>query len=99
MYPDSYYAATAVGIQDHPALNGAQRADACVIGGGFTGLSAALNLAEQGMDVLLQLMDRYLGTRDSQFARWLISQATDEVAIAIQPDWLTAWDFSERMQQ
>ena len=58
MYPDSYYAATAVGIQDHPALNGAQRADACVIGGGFTGLSAALNLAEQGMDVVLLEAER-----------------------------------------
>lgn len=35
------------------SLAGAERADVCVIGGGFTGLSAALNLAEQGMDVVL----------------------------------------------
>lgn len=53
MYPDSYYAATATGIEDHPPLQGEERADVCVIGGGFTGLSAALNLAEQGMDVVL----------------------------------------------
>ena len=53
MYPDSYYTATAVGIQDHPELKGIERADVCVIGGGFTGLSAALNLAEQGFDVVL----------------------------------------------
>lgn len=58
MYPDSYYAATAVGIQDHAALEGAQRADVCVIGGGFTGLSAALNLAERGMDVVLLEAER-----------------------------------------
>ncbi len=53
MYPDSYYAATAVGSQEYPALTESERADVCVIGGGFTGLSAALNLAEQGMDVVL----------------------------------------------
>ena len=58
MYPDSYYAATAVGIQEHPKLQGAERADVCVIGGGFTGLSAALNLAEQGLDVVLLEAER-----------------------------------------
>src|SRR5580692_9459203 len=36
-----------------PALNGDVRADAAVIGGGVTGLSAALHLAEQGAKVVL----------------------------------------------
>ena len=49
----SYYAATSVGARDYRALAGEYRADVCVIGGGFTGLSAALNLAEQGLDVVL----------------------------------------------
>ena len=57
-YPDSYYAATAVGIHEHPTLRSEERADACIIGGGFTGLSAALNLAEQGMDVVLLEAER-----------------------------------------
>ena len=57
-YPDSYYTATAVGIHDHPQLEQSVRADVCVIGGGFTGLSAALNLAEQGMDVVLLEAER-----------------------------------------
>ena len=52
-YPDSYYVATAIGIEDRPRLQGDERADVCVIGGGFTGLSAALNLAERGFDVVL----------------------------------------------
>jgi gamma-glutamylputrescine oxidase len=52
-YPDSYYAATAIGMRAYPTLQGAEEADVCVIGGGFTGLSAALNLAEQGFDVVL----------------------------------------------
>lgn len=58
MYPDSYYAATATGVSDHPRLQGAERADVCVIGGGFTGLSAALNLAEKGFDVVLLEAER-----------------------------------------
>ena len=52
-YPGSYYFATAVGLEDRPQLQGEERADVCVIGGGFTGLSAALNLAERGFDVVL----------------------------------------------
>lgn len=57
-YPDSYYAATAVGMHEHPSLRESLRADVCVIGGGFTGLSAALNLAEQGLDVVLLEAER-----------------------------------------
>ena len=57
-YPESWYAATAVGVEPHPRLEGEQRADVCVIGGGFTGLSAALNLAEQGLDVVLLEAER-----------------------------------------
>ena len=34
-----------------PALDGAQICDVAIIGGGFTGLSAALHLAEAGVDV------------------------------------------------
>jgi gamma-glutamylputrescine oxidase len=57
-YPNSYYAATAVGVHEHPTLQESLRADVCVIGGGFTGLSAALNLAEQGLDVVLLEAER-----------------------------------------
>src|SRR5690606_4978186 len=37
----------------YPALNGQQQADVCVNGGGYTGLSAALELAEAGRRVIL----------------------------------------------
>lgn len=57
-YPQSFYAATAVGIYDHPSLQESVRTDVCVIGGGYTGLSAALNLAEQGFDVVLLEAER-----------------------------------------
>lgn len=52
-YPDSWYAATANRLDRFPTLKGAQKADVCVIGGGYTGLSAALHLAEAGRDVIL----------------------------------------------
>ena len=52
-YPASYYAATATPLPGFPAAAGAMSCDVCVIGGGFTGLSAALHLAERGFDVVL----------------------------------------------
>ncbi|MCD9146558.1 NAD(P)/FAD-dependent oxidoreductase [Pseudophaeobacter flagellatus] len=52
-YPTSWYAATATLQAPFAPLQGDQRADVCIIGGGFTGLSAALHLAEAGMKVVL----------------------------------------------
>ncbi|MBS9477102.1 NAD(P)/FAD-dependent oxidoreductase [Ancylobacter radicis] len=52
-HPKSWYAATARHLSPFPALAGTVRADVCVIGGGYTGLSAALHLAEAGLDVVL----------------------------------------------
>ncbi|MFT6674436.1 MAG: gamma-glutamylputrescine oxidase [Sulfitobacter sp.] len=52
-YPASWYAATATPSERFPTLKGAQKADVCVIGGGYTGLSAALHLAQAGRDVIL----------------------------------------------
>ena len=49
----SYYAATANPHGTYPRLTESIRADVCVVGGGFTGLSAALNLAERGFKVVL----------------------------------------------
>ncbi|THD84613.1 FAD-binding oxidoreductase [Aliigemmobacter aestuarii] len=52
-YPASWYAATAAPCDPFPPLRGEVRADVCVIGGGFTGLSAALHLAQAGRRVVL----------------------------------------------
>ncbi|MBI1173259.1 FAD-dependent oxidoreductase [bacterium] len=52
-YPPSYYAATAMPFAPLPALQGEVQADVCVIGGGYTGLSAALHLAQKGYSVVL----------------------------------------------
>ncbi len=55
---DSYYAATAVDAPRCPALAGEIGCDVCVVGGGFTGLSTALHLAERGYDVVLVEAER-----------------------------------------
>lgn len=49
----SWYAATANRSLSFPTLQGQTKADVCVVGGGYTGLSAALHLAERGYSVTL----------------------------------------------
>lgn len=49
----SYYAATAHERQPRSEIHGDTRCDVAVIGGGFTGLSAALACAERGFAVIL----------------------------------------------
>lgn len=78
----SYYAATAAPAPDRPALTGDMGADVCVVGAGFTGLSAALNLAERGYKVTVLEANRVgwgassrnggqIGSGFAADARWL----------------------------
>ncbi|MBZ8139991.1 FAD-dependent oxidoreductase [Rubrivivax gelatinosus] len=50
---DSYYAATAVRGPGHAPLAGTASCDVAVVGGGLAGLSAALELRQRGLDVVL----------------------------------------------
>ena len=52
-YPPSYYAATANPTPQRPALQGVLDIDICVVGAGYSGLSAALHLAEKGHKVAI----------------------------------------------
>ena len=52
-HTDSYYAASSLPQPDYPALTGEVTADVCVVGGGFSGLNTALELAERGFSVVL----------------------------------------------
>jgi gamma-glutamylputrescine oxidase len=49
----SYYAATLREETAYPALDGELEADVAVVGGGFTGVAAAVELAERGRRVVL----------------------------------------------
>jgi len=51
--PQGYYAASAEPAPLPPRLSGDIRCDVCVVGGGYTGLSAALHLANAGAKVTL----------------------------------------------
>src|SRR3984957_2973653 len=50
--PRSLYADTARPAAATPPLDGDRSTSVAIVGGGFTGLSAALHLAEQGVDVV-----------------------------------------------
>ena len=52
-HTNSYYAATANWPTNHPILEGDVRVDVAVIGGGFSGVNTALELAEKGYKVAL----------------------------------------------
>ena len=52
-HTDSYYAASAGSAPNFPVLQDNLDVEVCVVGGGFAGLSTALELAEQGKTVAL----------------------------------------------
>lgn len=52
-YPQSYYAASANPAPARPPLAGDAAPEVCVVGAGYSGLSAALDLAEKGYKVVV----------------------------------------------
>ena len=50
-YPQSYYAASANPVPARPELNGEVETDVCIVGAGYTGLSTAISLLENGFKV------------------------------------------------
>jgi len=53
LHAPSYYAASANRPLAFAPLQGEQKADVCIIGGGFSGLNTAIELAERGLSVVL----------------------------------------------
>ena len=51
MTEENYYQASACSEIATTKLQGEHRYDVCVVGGGVTGLSSAINLAEKGYQV------------------------------------------------
>ena len=55
-------------------------------------------ISAEGADVVLdRLIGRYLGSGNESLASWLRKRADDEVVIALEPTWISAWDYSGRM--
>ena len=57
-YPSSWYAASVESLPSQPVLEGDIDADVCILGAGYVGLSAALELAEAGYRVVVLEAER-----------------------------------------
>lgn len=95
----SWYAATAAPVPDRSPLQEGRRADVCVIGGGLTGLSAALHLAEKGLDTVLLEANRIgWGASGRNGGQLLTGQRLDQETLEAMAGKRTArllWDLAE----
>jgi len=82
---DSYYAATAPRSERYAALDGDVTCDVAIVGGGLAGLSAALELAQRGLDVrLLEAREVGWGASGRNGGQAIHGLACDQTAIESQ---------------
>lgn len=95
----SWYADTANPHPEHPALDGDAVCDVCVVGGGYTGLMAALELAERGYDVVLLEAERVGWGASGRNGGQVITgynKSMGEIAAKVGPDDARKlWDLGE----
>ncbi|SMX37663.1 NAD(P)/FAD-dependent oxidoreductase [Octadecabacter ascidiaceicola] len=102
-FPNSWYAATADIPAERAPLHGQIKADVCIVGAGFTGLMAALELAEAGMDVVVLDAHRagwgasgrnggQAGSGFNQDQRWIAAKLGKGPAKAL-------WDMTEEAKE
>jgi hypothetical protein len=65
---------------------------------GVRGQATVVVHKTRGAAVLDSLLHRYGIADASRLANWLRSRQADEFAVALEPQWLTAWDYTERMR-
>ncbi len=65
---------------------------------GIRGQGRAEICKSDGPRVLDRLIERYVEDPEGSFARWLRSRREHEVAIRIEPVWISSWDFTARMR-
>jgi gamma-glutamylputrescine oxidase len=102
-YPPSWYAASATPLENFPVLQGAHRADVCVVGAGYTGLSAALHLAKAGRRVVLLDAQRVgFGASGRNGGQLGSGQRVEQTALERQHGQDTAnrlWDLGQEAKQ
>ena len=96
---NSYYRATANPSPARPPLDGEAKVDVCVVGGGYTGLSTALHLAERGYATLLleaeQIGFGASGRNGGQINSGLRKGASELVSMFGREAAKRFWDLSE----
>jgi nitroimidazol reductase NimA-like FMN-containing flavoprotein (pyridoxamine 5'-phosphate oxidase superfamily) len=65
---------------------------------GVRGRARATLDAARGGEVLERLVDRYVGSRETRLAQWLLARKADEVAVRLEPLSFSSLDFSPRMR-
>ena len=94
----SYYDASAMARAEYPQLKGAQTADVCIVGAGYTGLCAALDLAVAGFSVILLESERIgfgaSGRNGGQIATGYPPGMIDTEALVGAEDAARLWDLS-----
>jgi len=98
-HAQSWYADTAVIPAQRVALKGSHKADVCIIGAGYTGLTAALRIAQKGYKVIVLEAHRagfgasgrnggQVSSGFNQSQQWLTQKLGDTPARAL-------WEMSE----
>ena len=64
---------------------------------GVRGRARARIASDAGPEQLDRLLERYLRDSDAGLGRWLRSRADREVELILEVDWITAWDYRNRM--
>jgi gamma-glutamylputrescine oxidase len=93
----SYYAATAPLLDEFPQLSGSESADVCVVGGGLSGISTALELRAKGFSVILLEGQRIgWGASGRNGGQVIIGHASEEGILAQfnTADARRAWELS-----
>ena len=94
----SYYLASANPSPERPRLDSDASCDVCVVGGGITGTSTALHLAEMGYDVVLLEAERIaLGASGRSGGQAIVGYARDMgviTALVSKDDARRLWDMS-----
>ena len=65
---------------------------------GVRGQARAVIDDQKGVEILQELIDRYLGSRDNALAKKLLDNQKNEEAIILTPVNIFSWDFSPRMK-
>ena len=66
---------------------------------GIRGQALADINKDKAETILLSVIDKYQGNRNTSLSKWLLSRVEDEVALRLRPAKIQSWDYTARMQK